>query len=277
MMYQWSVRWLWGLLFAWLPLAGEAALQDWYGGWSVSYAGDDAGNCDVIISQLNATQATITATCRSPALGQFTGNGVITGTGSLSVTGTLYGVVFSGAIQGNSGSGQWYSAEFNAGGTWTTSRVTVTPADGIAAPGFTLPQGIIPETSVTIQATGDVYRKTLAVDLKIENIFTQALAASGYNVYVAALVANERIGLPAGGGTWFVKTQIGAWEVLSYPLKAFMESVAVSSQDQRVRVEILSEINLSTLLGTEIYIGYGTSGDEMIQNRRYRGVFDVQP
>lgn len=103
------------------------------------------------------------------------------------------------------------------------------------------------------------------------------LAAAGYNVYVAALVANERLRLPAGGGTWFVKTQSRAWETLSYPLKAFMEGVAVSSQDQRVRVEILSDLNLSTLLGTEIYIGYGTSGEEMILNRRYRGVFDVQP
>lgn len=51
----------------------------------------------------------------------------------------------------------------------------------------------------------------------------------------------------------------------------------MGSQDQRVRVEVLIELNLSSLVGTEIYIGYGTSGEEMIANRRYRGIFDAQP
>ena len=56
-----------------------------------------------------------------------------------------------------------------------------------------------------------------------------------------------------------------------------MEGVTAGSQDQRVRVEILIEMNLSALVGAEIYMGYGTSGEEMILNRRYRGIFDVQP
>ena len=51
----------------------------------------------------------------------------------------------------------------------------------------------------------------------------------------------------------------------------------MSSLGQSVRVQILSNLDLSALIGTEIYLGDGTSGDEMIRNQRYRGVFDVQP
>lgn len=54
--------WLCGLVLALLPHVSEAALQDWYGAWSVAYTGDDTGTCDVIISQTTDTQATIIAT-----------------------------------------------------------------------------------------------------------------------------------------------------------------------------------------------------------------------
>jgi hypothetical protein len=163
-----------------------------------------------------------------------------------------------------------------------SNQITATTPGSIAAPGFTLPQGIIPPTSVIVQPTGTLSNRTLVVLLKIEDIIAQAsagsFAASGYNVYVAALVPNERLGQPAGAGTWFVKaqtTQGPGWELLSIPIKAFIAGVVASSQ--LVEIDILSNLNLSGLVGTEIYVGYGTSGDEMIQNRRYRGVFEVQP
>ena len=163
-----------------------------------------------------------------------------------------------------------------------SNQIEATAAAGTAAPGFTLPQGIIPEASVAVEATGTLSSRTLVVRLRIEDIFAQAFAgafaASTYNVYVAALVPpNPGLGLPAA--TWFVKkaqtTPDIGWELLSSPIKAFLEGVASSSQF--LEIDILSNLDLSGLVGTEIYVGYGTSDDEMIQNRRYRGVFSVQP
>ncbi len=277
MRYRKTVCSLWVLLFAFLPLCVGAALGDLYGGWNVVFGGDDTGSCNIIISQASTTQATITGTCNSAELGRITSSGTISSTGSLTFSGGAFGVVFSGAVQGNSGSGTWSASDLDGAGTWTMTRVTTTPENGIAAPGFTAPPGIIPAASVTTQATGDIYRKTLSVDLKIDAIFAPGLAASDYNVYVIAFVPNERIGLPAGGGTFFVNARTAGWGALSDPLKAFLEGVAAGSQDQRVRIDILKDLDLSSLIGTEFYVGYGTSGDEMIRNRRYRGVFDVQP
>jgi hypothetical protein len=33
---------------------------------------------------------------------------------------------------------------------------------------------------------------------------------------------------------------------------------------------------MTSLLGTEFYLGYGTSDDEMLSSGRYRGVYKVQ-
>ena len=41
-------------------------------------------------------------------------------------------------------------------------------------------------------------------------------------------------------------------------------------------IEIVRDTNISTLIGTEVYVGYGTSDTEMLAASRYRGVYKVQ-
>lgn len=269
-----TIRSLFALAALVLPLTGHAAISDFYGSWDVSFRGADAGTCSIVISGYSATEARISGTCRSSVYGSATsGAGFISATGALSFRGGASDVSFSGSIQGNSGSGTWLNTDGDSG-TWSMTRSGSTST---ATPGFTLSQGIIPAGNVTVLATGNLSSQTLNVDIKIADIFASTFSADGYNVYVAALVPGELVGQTGGSSRWFVKVPSETWEPMGDPIKAFLSNVAVSSQDQRVRLSILSNTNLLALVGTEIYIGYGTSSSEMIQNRRYRGVFDVQP
>lgn len=143
-----------------------------------------------------------------------------------------------------------------------------------SAPGqdqFRISNGVIPPDAVTVNADGTLNQLSLAVDLRIDDLLLQppaaaSFSAGGYNVYVAA---------NSPEGPWFQKVKSGSWGSLTSPLGIFMENQQVSSADQRVRVEILRDLDVSHLRGTEIYIGYGTSDSEMLANRRYRGIYKV--
>lgn len=151
------------------------------------------------------------------------------------------------------------------------------PATGTgsgSAPGqdqFRISNGVIPPDAVTVTAGGTLSQLSLAADLRIDDLLLQppaaaSFSAGGYNVYVAA---------NSPGGPWFQKVKSGSWGSLTSPLGIFMENQQVSSADQRVRVEILRDLDVSQLRGTEIYIGYGTSDSEMLANRRYRGIYKI--
>jgi hypothetical protein len=132
----------------------------------------------------------------------------------------------------------------------------------------------------SVTASADTSALTLAVELDLSRILGAApsqgfAAVSGYNVYVIALVPGERLGAPAGQKYLFQLNAESNWGVLGSPVAAFIEGVAAGAADQRVRVELLRNIDARGLRGTEFYIGYGTSDIEMIQAQRYRGVFII--
>jgi hypothetical protein len=97
--------------------------------------------------------------------------------------------------------------------------------------------------------------------------------AAGYNIYVAALAPKGALGLPSA--TWFVYPASRAWTALGSPIAAYLEGLAQNATD-KVVISILSGMDVTGLVGTEIYIGYGTSDTEMLTAGRYRGVYKVQ-
>lgn len=158
------------------------------------------------------------------------------------------------------------------------SRFELTRSSNTGAPGqtgFTITTGVIPVENVTVNSSGTVSSLTLEVELKLAELFAPGgiFSAGGYQVYVLALTP---AGSPLGAAFLQKPAAPRTWEaVQTLPLAAFMENVTVSSQDTRVRIEIIRDSNLSSLVGTEFYVGYGTSDVEMLQNRRFRGVYRV--
>ena len=95
--------------------------------------------------------------------------------------------------------------------------------------------------------------------------------AAGYNVYIAANVPKLT------ASPYFQLSANKSWSVLSWPMAAFLGGVALDSQNEVVRAQILQNVDLSSpqLVGAEIIVGYGTDPDEMVKSRRYRTIFTV--
>jgi hypothetical protein len=155
---------------------------------------------------------------------------------------------------------------------------TVTPPPATQA-AYTVPSGQLPVAAVEVLATGTFGSASLKVTLDIVKVL-QSLPASGfaastYNVYVVALVPGALLGSPSP--MFFVKPKApGNWGPLASPIAAFLENAALNAVSNKVLIEILTDTNISTLVGTEIYIGYGTSDTDMLTAGRYRGVYKVQ-
>lgn len=137
--------------------------------------------------------------------------------------------------------------------------------------------GIIPAGNAVVSSSGTLTSQNLAVELTLADLVpaaVNAFSAGSYNVYVGALTP---AGVAGPTSAWFMKHPAPRWEALQagVPLAAFMQNVQASSQDAKVRIEILRDQDLGSLIGTEFYIGYGTSDSEMLQSRRYRGIYKV--
>ena len=269
-------------------------MSDWYGTWQASYVGDDAGTCTVDITAGNASQDGVSVSCRSSIDGTtLSGSGLMTAAGSIGFTGSApgIGVSFRGAIQGNSGSGQWTDTFSGGRGTWAITRTSppqpaaANPNQPVAPPpalqaAYTVPSGRMPTAAVTTTASGTLGRASLVVALDLSNVLSAGSSAglgqfaAGYNIYVAALVPAGVLGLPSD--TWFQLPATRAWGTLTSPVAAFMEGVAQAAANRLVEITILQNIDVTALLGSEIYLGYGTSDSEMLSAGRYRGVYIVR-
>jgi hypothetical protein len=167
------------------------------------------------------------------------------------------------------------------GGTTTTTTIAPTtplPPPPVVQSVYTAPSGQMPEAAVEVTATGTFGNASLSVSLDVVKVL-QALPAAGfaastYNVYVAALVPAAVIG--AASPAVYVKSRALGWSPLKSPLAAYLEDVTQGAADNKVLIEILSNNDISSLVGTEIYIGYGTSEAEMVAANRYRGIYKAQ-
>lgn len=177
-------------------------------------------------------------------------------------------------------SGIWRSED--GGRTWSRWGVAEESVTSPASLELTLPQGELPEAAVEVNVVGNTENLTLTVSLQLDSLLqtnaTRSIqttrATEGYNVYVVALVPGEKLGMSES--QLFVKDLSYNWSLLTFPLKAFMQSIAIGGLDTRIIIEILQDTNMSTLTGTEFYVGYGQSDEEMLQAKRYRGVYKVQ-
>jgi hypothetical protein len=298
------------LIMVWitiLPIAGRAAVSDWYGTWQSSYTGDSSGTCAVIIGTGNASQASVSMSCSSSTGDPPTSSaGFITASGAISLSGSATGssggysvqIGFSGMIQGNVGQGQWTSMTVTPmglvtmGGSWTTNRISppqpvATDPNQLVAPAptaqtaYTVSAGRLPEAAVNTSATGTLGRASLSVALDLSKIplegsfAAQGQFAAGYNVYVAALVPAGVLSLP--NVTWFMlRPTPDGWAMLASPIAAYLQGVAQDAGSPIVQVLILENLDVTALLGSEIYVGYGLDSDEMLAQGRYRGVYIVR-
>jgi virginiamycin B lyase len=166
----------------------------------------------------------------------------------------------------------------SSAGTTTTGVTPTTPLPPppAAQTAYTVPSGQLPAAAVAVSATGTYGSASLSVTLDIVKVLQTTFAASpAYNVYVVALVPGALLG--SASPMFFVKPKApGNWGPLASPIAAFLENVAQIAVANQVTIEILTDTNISTLVGTEIYIGYGSDGNEMLAAGRYRGVYKVQ-
>jgi hypothetical protein len=142
----------------------------------------------------------------------------------------------------------------------------------------------MPTAAVSVSASGTFGNATLVVTLDLSKVFSggsfaglsqfaagyNSQVVAGYNIYVAALVPSGALGLPSA--SWFVLPATRIWAALSVPIAAYLEGLAQDATNSVV-ISIMQDLDITGLVGTEFYIGYGTSDTEMLQARRYRGFY----
>ncbi len=181
---------------------------------------------------------------------------------------------------------QWRLATGGSAGITihTGAGGSVPPSTPLSAPpslqsAYVYSAGRIPSTAVQVNASGTFGSASLRVFLDIlsalQSVPSTGFAASVYNVYVIAMVPGQQVGSPIP--LLFTKPKApGTWRTLQFPIAPFLEDVAQNSANNLVLIEILSVTDISALAGTEIYVGYGLSDQEMLAAGRYRGVFKAQ-
>jgi len=198
-------------------------------------------------------------------------------TTSVRLTWSATGNTVSGTTNANcNGSG---AVTFSVTVGTTITSTTPLPPPPTTQTVFTVPTGQLPTAAVTVSPSGTYGNATLVVTLDLPKVLADGSFAelgqfaAAYNIYVAALVPSGVLGLPIA--TWFVLPATRAWATLSSPIAAYMTGLAQNATD-RVVITILQGLNVTGLVGAEIYIGYGTSDTEMLSSGRYRGVYKVQ-
>lgn len=109
-----------------------------------------------------------------------------------------------------------------------------------------------------------------------------AADAGRYDIFVAILVRAGRPGLTAAGGpgvpvnadTVFLKAS-GNWQAYTGgALSAYLSNVEAPQVDA-VAVNVLANTDISGISGTQFWVGYGTSAEEMIASWRLRLMYEV--
>ena len=209
----------------------------------------------------------------------YDGNGSDFGVRVVSV-GDQYGVEFSNHA------GNAYLPKDTQFSLPTTSPTgtTVAPSTPLPPPPatqtvFTVATGTMPTAAVSVDPSGTFGDATLVVTLNLAEVLSggsftaQGRFAATYNIYVAALVPSGRLGLASA--TWFVYPATLSWAELGSPISAYMEDIAADATNT-VEINLLQNMDVTGFVGSEIYVGYGTSDTEMLEAHRYRGVYKVE-
>ena len=146
------------------------------------------------------------------------------------------------------------------------------PTPVVLQSSYGVSDGAMAADAVAVEATGTLGSASLTVSLDVDKALPAAFAASGYNAYVAALVPGRQLG--STSDQFF--TFDGTWQALALPIAPYLQNAVENSVGSKVIVELLRNTDITRLIGSEIYVGYGTSDTEMLVARRYRGVFKVE-
>lgn len=210
-------------------------------------------------------------------------------------TGTIYaGTNGGGVFRSSNGGARWQA--INVGLTRLNVPALAVDAAGRVYAGtsgsgvfrsfvdvYSVHQGSIAPTDVTVVEAGPLTRRTVTVELRMEEQPDAQAAVLGrhifareasYQVFVVALVPGQV--LAQAVPILLLKTEKGAWGPITSPAGPFIRNVALGSQDNRVLIELAKDNDLSGLIGTEFYIGYGITDEEMLMAQRYRGVYKIK-
>ncbi len=163
-----------------------------------------------------------------------------------------------------------------SGGLLIASGNAIRRAAGVTVPpvaGFSLPDGgSLGAPSTPTQAFG------VSSSYNVSTTVNVAAVPSGQRlqVFVVALVPGALLNVQPLVVPYLYNAQ-RQWGPAANPLQAFASNVNAATAQQTVVVDLLANFDITLLVGTEFYIGYGTDADEMLRAGRYRGVFKVLP
>ena len=212
--------------------------------------------------------ANLIGTCTQPAsaMSWYTGNGLTLSDASL----------FSASCALNGGS--WSSG--NGSSSETVSASTLLPPAPTTQIAFSVATGTLPSAAVSVSQSGTFGSANLVISLDLSKILSggsfagAGRFAASYNIYVAAFLPAGTAGITES--TWFVYPSSRIWAPLSLPIAAYLEGLSDNATDT-VQINLLQNLDVTGVAGAEVYIGYGTSSDEMLAAGRYRGVYKLSP
>jgi len=154
-----------------------------------------------------------------------------------------------------------------------------------AKPPLTVPVGKRPPFLVETNKIGGNLQLSLKSNISLNSFAdagnklagSNALAAAGYNVYVAAIIPGSAATAtaPARPVSVYLKTQLASWQpYLGGPITEYLRGVT-QGNDQKIVVDILTSTDISSLVGTQFLLGYGTDATEMLNAGRFRVVYEV--
>ena len=162
------------------------------------------------------------------------------------------------------------------------------------APGQTkipVPAGLTPKFFMQSEKSGDEALGTLGslASLSLKSRIQPAggsfaADAGTYQLFVAVVVPPGQRGLTSTGApgapvsttTIYVKDSASTWSAYGgSAMPAYLRDVA-ASQVNSIALDILANTDLSGMTGAQFYVGYGTSGGEMMAAQRYRLMYVVE-
>ena len=149
-------------------------------------------------------------------------------------------------------------------------------SDGVNLP---VPAGkVVPFFSQT-RKVGSTRRLQLSTGIQVAALpaprLSHAKAAVSYNVYVVALVPGGTTGQAANPPVIFLKSREASWQGFQgFPLAEYLRGVSQDANNT-ILVDILTNDDISLLVGTKFIIGYGLDSGEMLSAGRFRVVYEV--
>lgn len=140
-----------------------------------------------------------------------------------------------------------------------------------------IPKAKRPPFLTVAQKRGDLLTTSLSLTVRGGSTVTSGAASAvaravqaGYSVYVVACT-----GACTGPTQWWTFQRDKSWAPLSWPLNSYLDGVAMDSVSDLIRIEVMEAADLSGLIGTRFYLGYGRNADEMLAAGRHRLIFEV--